>query len=339
MDPRWVAVRSRDSSFDGRFVYSVRTTGVYCRPSCGARLARPENVRFHATCAEAEAAGFRACRRCRPDRPPHPVVADLCRWIGASEGTPTLDEMAERAGLSASQLHRVFKAATGLTPRGYAVAERARRVRTALANTETVTEALYTAGFGSNGRFYAEADHLLGMTPVAFRDGGAQTEIVYAVRECSLGAILVARSERGVCAILLGDHQEALVRSLRDQFPRARIVAAGQTFDALVSQVVELVEAPGLDVNLPLDIRGTAFQQRVWEALRKIPAGSVMSYSDVAKAIGAPAAVRAVARACASNVLAVAIPCHRVVRSGGALSGYRWGVERKQELLNRERGR
>lgn len=337
-DSRWAAVVARDGKANGTFVYSVRTTGVYCKPSCGARLARAENVQFHASCAEAEAAGFRACKRCRPNEAGQSVVAEVCRWISGAEGVPRLEELAARAGLSASHLHRVFKAETGLTPRGYAVAERARRVRAALGTGGTVTEAIYKAGYGSSGRFYEAADGVLGMKPSAYRDGGERTEIVFAVEACSLGSILVARSERGVCAILLGDDVEALERSLRTQFPRAALVRGDALFAVLVAQVVGLVEAPGIGLALPLDIRGTAFQQRVWEALRKIPAGTVASYSEVARMIGAPSAVRAVARACASNVLAVAIPCHRVVRNDGALSGYRWGVERKRALLEREAG-
>jgi AraC family transcriptional regulator of adaptative response/methylated-DNA-[protein]-cysteine methyltransferase len=338
-DARWAALTRRDAAQDGRFVYSVRTTGVYCKPSCAARTPRPENVAFHATCAEAEAAGFRPCRRCRPNESGEAhaaLIARLCRWMEAAEVVPRLDEMASEAGMSESYFHRVFKKHTGLTPRGFAAAARARRVRTALGGQGTVTAALYASGYNSNGRFYAEAEAVLGMTPTAFRAGGANAVVRFAVGECTLGTILVARSERGVCAILLGDDAETLVRSLQDQFPRAELWGGDAGFEELVAKVVGLVEAPGVGLELPLDIRGTAFQQRVWEALRKIPAGTTLSYSEVARAMGEPAAVRAVARACAANVLAVAIPCHRVVRHDGALSGYRWGVERKRALLERE---
>jgi AraC family transcriptional regulator of adaptative response/methylated-DNA-[protein]-cysteine methyltransferase len=338
-DSRWAAVAARDASQDGRFVYSVRSTGVYCKPSCAARLARPENVRFHATCAEAEAAGFRPCKRCRPEETGDAqvaAIARICRVIAEAEEMPRLAALAQEAAMSPYHFHRVFKKHTGLTPRGYAAAERARRVRAALEKEPTVTAAVYEAGYNSNGRFYTDAGAVLGMTPKAFRAGGAEVLIRFAVGECSLGSILVARSERGVCAILLGDEAEGLVRSLQDQFPRAELVGGDAGFEELVAKVVGMVEAPGLGLDLPLDIRGTAFQQRVWEALRKIPAGTTMSYSDVARAMGEPAAVRAVARACATNVLAVAIPCHRVVRNDGALSGYRWGVERKRALLERE---
>ena len=338
-DSRWAAVTARDAGQDGRFVYSVRTTGVYCKPSCAARLARPENVRFHATCAEAEAAGFRPCKRCRPQETGDAqaaAMARICRVIAEAEEMPRLADLAREAAMSPYHFHRMFKKHTGLTPRGYAMAERARRVRAALAAEGSVTAAVYEAGYNSNGRFYADVGGVLGMTPRAFRAGGAEAVIRFAVGECTLGSILVARSERGVCAILLGDDMEALVRSLQDQFPRAELLGGDAGFEELVAKVVGLVEAPGVGLELPLDIRGTAFQQRVWEALRKIPAGTTLSYSEVARAMGEPAAVRAVARACAANVLAVAIPCHRVVRHDGALSGYRWGVERKRALLERE---
>jgi AraC family transcriptional regulator of adaptative response/methylated-DNA-[protein]-cysteine methyltransferase len=238
--------------------------------------------------------------------------------------------------MSPSHFHRVFKSHTGLTPRAYAAAQRTQRVRHALSHSGSVTAAIYDAGYNSNGRFYAEANGALGMTPSSYRAGGAETSIRFAVGECSLGSILVARSERGVCAIFLGDDPDALARALQDQFPQASLIGGDPAFEQLVAQVVAMVEAPEAGLALPLDIRGTAFQQRVWQALLKIPAGTTASYGEIAKLIGAPSAVRAVARACASNVLAVAIPCHRVVRNDGALSGYRWGVERKRALLDRE---
>jgi AraC family transcriptional regulator of adaptative response/methylated-DNA-[protein]-cysteine methyltransferase len=340
-DPRWAAVAARDPAADGKFFYSVKTTGVYCRPSCAARPARPENVRFHATCADAENAGFRPCKRCKPDQAPlaaqHAAkVAGICRLIEEAATVPGLEELASRAGLSTYHFHRVFKAATGLTPRAYAVAHRARRVRTELDRSGTVTEAILDAGYDSTGRFYEESHEILGMTPSTYRKGGANTEIRFAVGECSLGSILVAASERGVCAILLGDDPDALARELQDRFPRADLIGGDKEFEQLVARVVGFVESPRVGLDLPLDVRGTAFQQRVWQALRKIPAGSTASYADVAKRIGSPGSVRAVAQACAANTLAVAIPCHRVVKNDGALSGYRWGVERKRALLDRE---
>ncbi len=338
-ESRLAAVRRRDRAADGQFVYSVRTTGVYCRPSCAARPARRENIAFHATCAEAERAGFRPCKRCRPDETVQQhaaAVAKACRTIEQAAAMPSLAALAQAAGMSRFHFHRVFKAQTGVTPRAYADAQRARRVRGELARGETVTRAIYGAGFNSNGRFYATADQRLGMTPSAFRRGGSGAVIRFAVGECSLGAILVAATAKGICAILLGDDPDALARSLQDQFPQAELIGADRDFERLVAQVVGFVEAPRQGLDLPLDVRGTAFQQRVWALLRDIPAGTTASYADIAARLGQPKAVRAVAQACAANKLAVAIPCHRVVRHDGALSGYRWGVERKRKLLARE---
>jgi AraC family transcriptional regulator of adaptative response/methylated-DNA-[protein]-cysteine methyltransferase len=340
-DPRWARILARDHSADGKFVYSVETTGVYCRPSCAARRANPGNGRFHADNAEAEAAGFRPCKRCRPDQPPlseryAASVAEACRMIAQAEQPPTLAELAENADLSPHHFHRIFCAVTGLTPRQFAAAQRTNKVRDSLASSETVTQAIYDAGFNSSGRFYENATGMLGMTPGDYRAGGPDAEIRFAIGQCSLGAILVARSGKGVCSILIGDDPDRLARDLQDRFPRARLIGADSAFETLVATVVGFVEAPALGLDLPLDIRGTAFQQRVWQALREIPVGSTASYVDIARAIGAPKAVRAVAQACAANPLAVAVPCHRVVRTDGALSGYRWGVERKQALLARE---
>lgn len=343
-DPRWTALTARSVAADGTFFYSVRTTGVYCRPSCGARLPRPENVRFHATREEAERAGFRPCKRCRPDRASlaeqhAATVTEICRLIETSSRVPALDALAARAGMSPFHFHRVFKAVTGLTPRAYAAAHRGERVRRELGKAPTVTAAIYDSGYSSNGRFYGESEQMLGMTPTEYRAGGTKAEIRFAVGECSLGSILVARSERGVCAIFLGDDPDALTRELQDRFPRATLIGGDAAFEDVVAKVVGLIEAPGTGVDLPLDVRGTAFQQRVWRALREIPAGSTASYREIARRIGAPRAVRAVAHACAVNPVAVAIPCHRVVRSDGGLAGYRWGVERKRELLEREAAR
>ncbi|RKH60855.1 bifunctional DNA-binding transcriptional regulator/O6-methylguanine-DNA methyltransferase Ada [Corallococcus llansteffanensis] len=343
-DPRWAAVAARDAGADGRFFYSVRTTGVYCRPSCGARTPRPENVAFHATTAAAEQAGFRACKRCKPGQPSLAVrhadqVAELCRFIQGAEQPPSLEELADRAGMSPYHLHRVFKAVTGLTPKGYAAAHRAERIRDGLTRRGSVTEAIYDAGFNSSGRFYETSSQVLGMTPTNFRAGGTNTEIRFAIGECSLGPILVAASDRGVCAILMGEDPDALAKDLQDRFPQATLVGGDSEFEKLVARVVGFVEAPGVGLDLPLDVRGTAFQQRVWQALREIPAGKTASYTDIAERIGSPKSVRAVAQACGANALAVAIPCHRVVRHDGALSGYRWGVERKRVLLEREANR
>jgi AraC family transcriptional regulator of adaptative response/methylated-DNA-[protein]-cysteine methyltransferase len=256
--------------------------------------------------------------------------------IENSETIPTLAELANHAALSQYHFQRVFKSITGLTPKGYAGAQRATRVRNALGRSRTVTEAVYGAGYNSSARFYEQSDQLLGMTPTKFRAGGVDTEIRFAIGECSLGSILVAKTERGVCAILLGDDPDALARDLQNRFPEANLIGGDGEFEQLVSRVVGFVDAPARGLDLPLDIRGTAFQQRVWQALREIPAGSTATYSEIAQRIGLPKAVRAVARACAANSLAIAIPCHRVVRTDGALSGYRWGVDRKRALLAKE---
>lgn len=339
-DPRWAKVMARDTASDGQFVYSVKSTGVYCRPSCAARLANPANVRFHLTPDAARAEGFRACKRCKPDlgcEAPHAAkVAEAARRIAASEETPSLTVLAKRAGLSPHHFHRVFKAITGLTPKDYAAAHRGNKVRAELRKSASVTEAIYDAGYNSGSRFYEKSKSLLGMTPTRYRAGGADEEIRFAIAETSLGALLVAASEKGVCSILMGDSPEKLLQDLQDRFTRARLVGGDAKFEKLVAKVVGLVERPRKDLDLPLDIRGTAFQQRVWKALTTIPAGKTASYAQIARKIGKPSAVRAVAQACAANNLAIAIPCHRVVKTDGGLSGYRWGVARKQELLARE---
>ncbi len=339
---RWTAVQGRDAAADGVFYYSVRTTGVYCRPSCGARPALRANVAFHASCAAAEAAGFRACLRCKPDQPPlqerqAQAVAEACRLIDALDDAPDLDAVAQAAGMSRFHFQRVFKAHAGVTPKAWAAARRAARVRDTLASSASVTDALYAAGFNSSSRFYAGSEAMLGMAPARFKAGGAGEDIRFAVGACSLGAILVAATERGICAVLMGDDPELLVRDLQDRFPKARLIGADAGFERTVAQVVGLVEAPRIGLDLPLDVRGTAFQQRVWAALRAIPAGKTVSYTELAQRIGSPAAVRAVAGACAANPVAVAIPCHRVVRNDGGLSGYRWGIERKAALIMREK--
>lgn len=341
-DRRWAAVAARDASARSGFVYAVRSTGIFCRPGCAARRPRRENVVYFATAAEARAAGFRPCLRCRPEDdgsgPADAGIAAACRLIEAAEEPPSLAALADAVGLSRYHFHRSFTAAVGVTPRAYAAACRARRLRDGLAQAATVTAALYDAGFNSSGRFYAQADALLGMTATRYRAGGAGVEIRFAVGQCSLGAILVAMTDRGICAIALGDDPDALVRDLQDRLPAARLHADDLDFAATVAQVVGLVERPGLAVDLPLDIRGTAFQQRVWQILRTIPPGETRTYAEIAAALGLPRAVRAVARACAANPLAVAIPCHRVVRRDGAASGYRWGIARKEALLDREAG-
>jgi AraC family transcriptional regulator of adaptative response/methylated-DNA-[protein]-cysteine methyltransferase len=343
-DPRWARIVARDKGADGHFWYSVLTTGVYCRPSCPSRTTNPKNVQLHDTLESARATGCRPCKRCNPERPSLEVenealVAKTCRIIEESEEELSLKDLANAIGRSPSYFHRVFKAATGLTPKDYAAAHRAKKVRQGLASSNSVTEAIYDAGFNSSGRFYEKSTGMLGMTPSRYRAGGVNEEIKFAVGQTSLGAILVASSKKGVASILLGDDPEELVRNLQDRFPKARLVGADREYEAMVARIVGLVETPRIGLSLPLDIRGTAFQRRVWQALQEIPVGETVSYAEVARRIGSPKAARAVAGACAANKLAVAIPCHRVVRNDGSLSGYAWGVERRRVLLDREASR
>ena len=340
-DPRWARVLARDKTADGQFWYSVATTGIYCRPSCPSRAANPKNVGLHDTLANARATGFRACKRCNPeglslDVENAAIVARACRLIEQSEEVPSLTELAEAVKRSPGYFHRLFRSATGLTPKAYAAGNRAGRVRDELGKDGSVTEAFYDAGFNSSGRFYEQSTSLLGMTPTHYKAGGANEEIRFAIGESSLGAILVASSQKGVASILIGEDPNALVEDLQDRFPKARLIGGDADYEKLVAQVVGFVEAPRLGLDLPLDVRGTAFQQRVWQALREIPAGRTASYTEIATRIGSPKSVRAVAGACAANNIAVAIPCHRVVRNDGALSGYAWGVDRKRALIARE---
>ncbi|MES2347749.1 MAG: bifunctional DNA-binding transcriptional regulator/O6-methylguanine-DNA methyltransferase Ada [Pseudomonadota bacterium] len=343
-EQRWAAVRQRDGGADGVFWYSVRSTGVYCRPSCGARPALRKNVDFHDSREAAEQAGFRPCLRCKPDQPPlaerqAAIVAQACRLIDEAEQAPDLDALAAAVGVSRFHFHRMFKAVTGITPKAYANAQRARRMQAGLAQEASVTDAIYAAGFNSSGRFYAQSPAVLGMTPTAFRSGGRGAQIRFAIGACSLGAILVASTEQGICAILIDDDPDVLVRDLQDRFPKAELIGAEPEYEQVVSRVVGMVERPELGLDLPLDVRGTAFQQRVWQVLRGIPAGRTVSYAELAQLVGSPKGARAVAGACAANALAVAIPCHRVVRNDGSISGYRWGVDRKAALLDREAGK
>ena len=340
-DARWDAFLARDAAFDGLFYACVETTGIYCRPSCPAKRAKRENVRFCDTAEAAEAAGFRPCKRCKPDQlslfQQHAAkVEDACRLIEAADETPKLDELARQVGLSPYHFHRIFKARLGVTPKAYATAHRNKRVREELRRSGTVTEAIYGAGFNSNGRFYDSSSEVLGMTPSAFRSGAPDASIKFAIGESSLGPVLVAVSAKGVCAIFFGDDAQSLERDLKKSFPLARLVGDDPDFAELVAKVIGFIEDPSIGCDLPLDIRGTAFQHRVWEALRHIPVGSTASYAEIAKAIGAPKSTRAVARACATNRIAVAIPCHRVIGSDGSLTGYAGGLERKRALLAKE---
>ena len=340
-DPRWARIVARDKTADGEFWYSVTTTKVFCRPSCPSRAANPGNVVLHESLAQARTTGFRPCRRCNPDSLSLDagntiLVEKACRLIEQSEALPSLSTLAHSAGLSPGYFHRLFKAQTGVTPKAYAGAHRANRVRSELLKAPSITEAIYDAGYNAPARFYEKATQVLGMTPTRYRASGAQEDIRFAVGQSSLGAILVASSDKGVVSILIGDEPETLVRQLQDRFAKAGLIGGDKAYEALVARVVGFVEAPSLGLDLPLDVRGTAFQQRVWQALRGIPAGQTISYAQLARRLGVPSATRAVAGACARNVIAVAIPCHRVVRTDGGLSGYRWGVERKRSLLERE---
>jgi AraC family transcriptional regulator, regulatory protein of adaptative response / methylated-DNA-[protein]-cysteine methyltransferase len=340
-DQRWRAVVRRDASADGAFVYAVKTTGVYCRPSCASRRARRANVRFYETARDAERAGYRACKRCRPKEASRQeeqaaAVAKACRLIESADESPGLNELAASVGRSPSHFQRVFKSVTGVTPKAYAMANRARKTRSALAATKTVTAAIYKGGFKSNGRFYAASSKMLGMKPKAFQNGGEGAVIRFGVGQCSLGALLVAATEAGICAIALGDDPATLINELQEQFPKAELVGGDRKFEQWMAKVIGFVEHPSAGLDLPLDVQGTAFQQRVWQALCKVPCGTTTTYMQIARQIGRPDAVRAVAGAIAANKIAVAIPCHRVIRTDGSLAGYRWGVERKATLLKKE---
>lgn len=340
---RLAAVRARDAAADGHFYFSVSTTGIYCNPSCAARAALAENLAFHDTREAAVRAGFRPCRRCRPDLEPRAareadLVAAACRAIEQAEEAPCLAELARTAGLSPHHFHRLFRRIAGVTPKAYGAAHRQSRVQASLAAGAPVTAAIYDAGFASPSRFYSATGEMLGMLPSTYRAGGAGEAIAFAFGQSSLGIVLVAATARGICAILLGDSQDALFADLRARFPNAALQAAGPDFSGNVAAVVTLVDHPlqTTAATLPLDIRGTAFQRRVWEALRGIPAGQTRSYREIAVQLGNPASVRAVAGACAANALAVVVPCHRVVGSDGTLTGYRWGMMRKRRLLEKE---
>lgn len=340
---RWSAVLERDTEADGDFVYAVLTTGIFCRPSCPSRRPNRDNVSFYASARQAVDAGYRACKRCHPERaagshPHERAVLEACREIENAPTRPTLAQLARSAGLSPYHFQRVFKAVVGLTPKQYEKAHREHRLRERLTEAATVTDALYAAGYGSSGRFYADARGAIGMPPGTRRARGKGETIYFAVGECSLGTLVVAATGKGLCWIALGDSPDALVAKLQNEFSDATLLGGDAQFENTVANVVGLIENPGTDFNLPLDIRGTTFQKKVWRALTRIRSGTTASYAEVAAMIGKPSAVRAVAQACGANRLAVAIPCHRVVRSDGSLSGYRWGVDRKQTLLQREAG-
>ncbi|WP_129670462.1 bifunctional DNA-binding transcriptional regulator/O6-methylguanine-DNA methyltransferase Ada [Candidatus Chloroploca sp. Khr17] len=336
----WHVLVSRAPMNDEVFYYAVRTTGIFCRPGCASRLPRREHVLFFATCAEALLAGFRPCKRCQPDKAPDleltAMIVQACRRIDHDEQAPSLATLAAEAGLSPWHFQRVFKRHVGVTPKQYAMLQRSRRLRERLKHDQSVTEAIYDAGFASSSRAYEDAALRFGMSLSRYKDGAVGMIIAYSIAESSLGLVLVATTERGLCAVEFGDDEAMLLAQLRASFPHAELQAAGPDAEAILQQVLALVEQPERTLDLPLDIQGTAFQERVWQVLRTVPVGSTISYSELAERIDNPKAVRAVASACAANRLAVVIPCHRVVRSDGALSGYRWGIERKRALLQRE---
>jgi AraC family transcriptional regulator of adaptative response/methylated-DNA-[protein]-cysteine methyltransferase len=338
----WEAVCARDASQDGRFFYSVRTTGVYCRPGCASRQPRRENVGFHETIAAAEAAGFRPCKRCRPTEGSQAerhvaAVERACKLIRDSETLPSLAELAAAARISRYHFHRVFKQVTGATPRDWGKAHRLGRFADRLDAGEAIAEAAYGAGFSGSSRAYEAAGNGFGMTPGARRSGGKGETIRHTMVSTWLGWALVAATERGICMTALGDDRAALEADLRRRFPAAELAPADAVLADWAGRVVRFVTRPGDQIDLPLDIRGTAFQAQVWRALQKIPPGETATYTGIAQALGRPRAVRAVAQACATNKLAVLVPCHRVVRGDGDLAGYRWGIERKRALLARER--
>lgn len=339
-EQRYAIICAKDRSWDGQFVFAVQTTGIYCRPSCGARTPLRQHVVFFDRGEAAKAAGFRACRRCKPDEQPGSTtwVETVCRRLETELPTPTLESLAQHVGCTVSKLQRTFKAALGVSPRQYASAVRQSRLREGLQRAPSVTTAGYAAGYGSSGRLYENAEATLGMQPTQYRQFGAGERIEYACADSMLGRVLVACTQRGVCAVFLGVEDETLVRDLERRFRRATLVRS-ETLNRELGSVLETLSTGRVDVRLPLDIRGTAFQHRVWQALQQVPHGQTRTYSELAAAMGAPRAVRAVGSACGANCIAVLIPCHRVVREDGELGGYRWGLERKRQLLDAERAR
>lgn len=343
-DPRWQSVLERATEEDGKFVYAISTTGIYCRPTCPSRRPKPEHTQIFDTAHEAETAGFRPCLRCQPERKETirqqqlRIVEDACRMLRDTESTPDLSKLATHAGYSISHFHKLFKQIIGITPKNYTQSLRLQKLENELTNSNiSVTEAIYNAGFNESSNFYAKKDRLLGMTASTYKKGGINIMLQYTIAPCSLGQILVAASDKGISAILLGDDAETLLNDLKQRFPRADIQQGDAAFEATLATIVAFIDKPQAQIPLALDIHGTVFQQKVWQSLRQIPPGKTVSYAELAQLIGAPKAARAVAGACAANPVAVVVPCHRVVRNDGGLSGYRWGVERKRTLLEKEK--
>jgi len=337
-DLRWQAVLQRDAAADGRFVYAVRTTGIYCRVTCASRRPRQENVEFFSTTEAARRAGYRACERCRPDAPAADaeVVARACRLLHEDAECSAAD-VAKQVGISQARLTRAFKNVLGVSVKQYAMAQRLQRFRGGLQTSKSkITDAMYAAGFSSSSRLYESAPSKLGMTPTKYKRGGVGELIRYTTADSSLGRMLVAATTKGICAIAFGDSEGAMVRDLQQRFAKAEIARDESSLEEAVRVVTEKLREPARAFALPLDLRATAFQQRVWNALKKIPVGETRSYAAVAKSLGRPTAARAVARACAGNPVAVVVPCHRVVAGDGSMAGYRWGVARKKKLLAQE---
>ncbi len=342
-DPRWQAVLHRDNAADGRFVYAISTTGIYCRPTCPSRRPKPEHTQIFDTPQQAEQAGFRACLRCHPERSETlqqqqtRIIEDACRMIRDHETAPDLSHLAACAGFSTSHFHKLFKQVTGITPKNYAQSLRLQKLEQALHKGDiSVTDAIYHSGYNESSNFYAAKDKPLGMTASAYKKGGLNIMLRYATASCSLGQVLVAATDKGISAILLGDDAENLLKDLKTRFPKAEIQAADAAFSSTLTACIAFIDQPQNQFPLPLDIHGTVFQQKIWQVLRQIPPGETVSYAELARRAGMPKAARAVAGACAANPVAVAVPCHRVVRNDGGLSGYRWGVERKRSLLDKE---
>lgn len=340
-EQQWQTVLARDPAQDGRFVFAVRTTGVYCRPSCPSRRPRRESVEFYPTPQDAERAGYRACLRCKPTSISEQAqyVIRARQLLDASEGVMTLSQLSAAVGVSSFHLQRLFKRATGVSPREYQAARRMLQVKQELRNGKDVTTALYDAGFSSSSRLYETTSHNMGMTPAAYRGGGSRSHVQYVVTDSPLGKLLVAATARGICAIRFGDSEGELESELRREFHAASISRNEAAVRSYVDAVLAMVQGQRPAIDIPLDVLATAFQGKVWELLKRIPSGETRTYTDIAREMGQPQAVRAVARACASNPVALVVPCHRVIRSNGELAGYRWGLQRKKKLLELERAR
>ena len=341
-ESRWNAIVNRDQNADGVFCYAVKTTGVFCRPSCSSRLPNRENVEYFDTCKEAESAGYRPCKKCNPtantkSEETEQKIIRACRSIEASDTPLKLNDLAKEAKLSPYHFHRLFKKIVGVTPKQYSSSHQSHRFKENLTTTQSVTDAIYTAGYSSSSGAYNKRQDHLAMKPKAYKNGAAGITITYGLAECFLGWVIVAATERGICAIEFSDDPKTLPQQVQSRFPKAQLQKAGSGFVALIKEVVDFIKTPGSNFTIPLDIQGTSFQQQVWNVLRQIKPGETLSYTEVAESIGNPNAVRAVATACASNKIAVVIPCHRVISKDGKISGYRWGVERKKMLLEAER--